>query len=178
MWLLHPADDGMYEFDGEDISLYRDDFSASYIRNRKLGFIFQLYYLIPRLTALENVMLPAIYAEQDFQTRKEKAMYYLTQVGLGDKIYNKPSELSWGQQQRVSIARALINDPDIIFADEPTGALDSTTTHEVMELISGLNKAGKTIIMVTHERDVAAYAKRIITLKDGKVADSHHSLRT
>ncbi len=173
MWLLHPADDGVYEFDGEDISLYRDDFSASYIRNRKLGFIFQLYYLIPRLTALENVMLPAIYAEQDFQTRKEKAIYYLNEVWLADKMNNKPSELSWGQQQRVSIARALINEPDIIFADEPTGALDSVTTHEVMELISGLNKAGKTIIMVTHERDVAAYAKRIITLKDGKVADSH-----
>lgn len=173
MALLHPADDGVYMLDGEDISLYRDDFSASYIRNRKLGFIFQLYYLIPRLTALENVMLPAIYAEQDFQTRKEKAIGYLTQVGLGDKIHNKPSELSWGQQQRVSIARALINEPDIIFADEPTGALDSTTTHEVMELISELNQAGKTIIMVTHERDVAAYAQRIITLKDGKVADSH-----
>ncbi len=120
-------------------------------------------------------MLPALYAEQDFQTRKEKAMYYLDKVGLSDKMYNKPSELSGGQQQRVSIARALINDPDIIFADEPTGALDSTTTHEVMELISGLNQIGKTIIMVTHERDVAAYAKRIITLKDGKVADSHPS---
>lgn len=172
MGLLHPADDWVYEFDGEDISLYRDDFSASYIRNRKLWFIFQLYYLIPRLTALENVMLPAIYAEQDFQTRKEKAMYYLHEVGLDDKMHNKPSELSWGQQQRVSIARALINEPDIIFADEPTGALDSTTTHEVMELISRLNQEGKTIIMVTHERDVAAYAKRIIVLKDGKVADT------
>ncbi len=94
MGLLHPADDGVYMLDGEDISLYRDDFSASYIRNRKLGFVFQLYYLIPRLTALENVMLPAIYAEQDFQTRKEKAMYYLNEVGLSDKMHNKPSELS------------------------------------------------------------------------------------
>jgi len=177
MGLLHPADDGVYMLDGEDISLYRDDFSASYIRNRKLGFVFQLYYLIPRLTALENVMLPAIYAEQDFQTRKEKAMYYLNEVGLSDKMHNKPSELSWGQQQRVSIARSLINDPDIIFADEPTGALDSTTTHEVMELISKLNQEGKTVIMVTHERDVAAYAKRIIMLKDGKVADSRHSIK-
>jgi len=177
MWLLHPADDGVYEFDGEDISLYRDDFSASYIRNRKLGFIFQLYYLIPRLTALENVMLPAIYAEQDFQTREEKAIYYLNEVWLADKMNNKPSELSWGQQQRVSIARALINDPDIIFADEPTGALDSTTTHEVMELISKLNQEGKTVIMVTHERDVAAYAKRIILLKDGKVVDTDSSTK-
>lgn len=138
--LLHPADDGIYQLDGEDISLYRDDYSASYIRNRKLGFVFQLYYLIPRLTALENVMLPAMYAEKNPYTRKERAMYYLDKVGLGDKINNKPSELSGGQQQRVSIARALINEPEIILADEPTGALDSATSHEVMELISGLNK--------------------------------------
>lgn len=174
MGLLHPADDGVYELDGEDISLYRDDYSASYIRNRKLGFIFQLYYLIPRLTALENAMLPSMYAEQNKETRREKAMYYLSRVGLGDKMHNKPSELSGWQQQRVSIARALINNPDIIFADEPTGALDSATTAEVMELISDLNKEWKTIIMVTHEKDVAAYASRIITLKDGKV-DNHNS---
>ena len=175
MGLLHPADDGIYELDGEDISLYRDDFSASYIRNRKLWFVFQLYYLIPRLNALENVMLPAIYAEHDENLRREKAKYYLSKVGLGDKMYNKPSELSGGQQQRVSIARALINDPEIIFADEPTGALDSTTTKEVMELISDLNKGGKTVIMVTHEKDVAAYAKRVVMLKDGIVADSNAS---
>lgn len=177
MGLLHPADDGVYKLDGEDISLYRDDFSASYIRNRKLWFVFQLYYLIPRLNALENVMLPAIYAGEDEATRREKAKYYLTKVWLEEKMYNKPSELSGGQQQRVSIARALVNEPEIIFADEPTGALDSSTTHEVMELISDLNKDGKTIIMVTHEKDVAAYAKRVIMLHDGKVADhdaSHH----
>jgi putative ABC transport system ATP-binding protein len=177
MGLLHPADDGIYELDGEDISLYRDDFSASYIRNRKLGFIFQLYYLIPRLNALENVMLPAIYAEQSEDERREKAKYYLGKVWLGDKMYNKPSELSWGQQQRVSIARALINEPEIIFADEPTGALDSETTHEVMKLISSLNEWGKTIIMVTHEPDVAAYANRVIMLKDGKVENHNHSLK-
>lgn len=177
MGLLHPADDGIYELDGEDISLYRDDFSASYIRNRKLGFIFQLYYLIPRLNALENVMLPALYAEQNPEERYEKAKYYLEKVGLGDKMYNKPSELSWGQQQRVSIARALINEPEIIFADEPTGALDATTTHEVMELIKSLNKDGTTVVMVTHEKDVAAYASRIIMLKDGKVESNNHSLK-
>lgn len=177
MGLLHPADDGIYQLDGEDISLYRDDYSASYIRNRKLGFVFQLYYLIPRLTALENVMLPAMYAEKNPYTRKERAMYYLDKVGLGDKINNKPSELSGGQQQRVSIARALINEPEIILADEPTGALDSATSHEVMELISGLNKGWKTVIMVTHEKDVAAYAKRIIMLKDGKVENHNHSIK-
>jgi putative ABC transport system ATP-binding protein len=175
--LLHPADDGIYELDGEDISLYRDDFSASYIRNRKLGFVFQLYYLIPRLNALENVMLPGIYAEQKEEDRYERAKYYLSKVWLGDKMYNKPSELSWGQQQRVSIARALINEPEIIFADEPTGALDATTTHEVMELIKSLNEDGTTVVMVTHETDVAAYAKRIIMLKDGKVQSHNHAIK-
>ena len=177
MGLLHPADDGIYELDGEDIGLYRDDYSASYIRNRKLGFIFQLYYLIPRLTALENVMLPAMYAEKDPHMRRERAMHYLDKVGLGNKMDNRPSELSGGQQQRVSIARALINEPDIILADEPTGALDSTTSHEVMELISGLNEGGKTVIMVTHEKDVAAYANRVIMLKDGKVENHNHSIK-
>ncbi len=177
MGLLHPADSGVYELDNEDISLYRDDFSSSYIRNRKLGFVFQLYYLIPRLSALENVMLPAMYAELNPETRKEKALYYLNKVWLGDRVNNRPSELSGGQQQRVSIARALINEPEIIFADEPTGALDASTTHEVMELIAGLNEIGKTVIMVTHEKDVAAYARRIIMLKDGKIADHNSSLK-
>jgi putative ABC transport system ATP-binding protein len=174
---LHTANTGTYLFDGEDISNYKDDVTTSYIRNRKIGFIFQLYYLIPRMNALQNVMLPAIYAWLSHHQAKEKALYYLDKVWLNDKIHNKPSELSWGQQQRVSIARSLINEPDLILADEPTGALDSVTGKEIMELIESFHKVGKTIIMVTHEKDIAAYAQRIIYLKDGVVDDHNYLIK-
>lgn len=169
LWFLHTADTGSYLLKGEDISQYKDDTASSYIRNKIFGFIFQLYFLIPRLDALHNVMLPALYAWKDSQEAKEKAIHYLKQVGLSDKMTNKPSELSGWQQQRVAIARALMNAPDIILADEPTGALDATTSKEVMELISSFHTQGKTIIMVTHEPDIARYAQRIIYLKDGVV---------
>lgn len=176
IWLLHPLWSGSYLLKWEDITKYADDYSSSYIRNRKIGFIFQSYFLIPRLSALDNVVLPLKYTQLDPKQRKEKAKQYLQNVGLWDKLYNKPSELSWGQQQRVAIARALINEPDIILADEPTGALDMQTSKDIMELISSLHQQGKTIIMVTHEPEVARYAQRIIYLKDGIVADSDYTL--
>lgn len=176
IWLLHPLGSGSYFLKWEDISNYSDDYSSSYIRNRKIGFIFQSYFLVPRLSALDNVILPLKYAKIDPVERKKKAIRYLQDVGLWDKLHNRPSELSWGQQQRVAIARALINEPDIILADEPTGALDMQTSKDIMELISSLHKQGKTIIMVTHESDVARYAQRIIYLKDGIVADSDYIL--
>lgn len=176
IWFLHTANTGSYIFNGEDISAFKDDIASSYIRNRKLGFVFQQYFLIPRLNAIQNVMLPAMYAWMNEKDAKEKAIMYLEKVWLGDKLNNKPSELSGWQQQRVAVARALINEPDIILADEPTGALDSTTGKEVMELISYLNKQGKTIIMVTHETEIARYANRVIYLKDGKVENHNYSL--
>lgn len=176
IWLLHPLDDGLYEFEWEDISQYKDDYSASYIRNRKIGFIFQSYFLIPRLSALWNVMLPTLYAQEDPLSRKTRALAYLEKVWLWDKLANKPSELSWWQQQRVAIARALINEPDLILADEPTWALDHTTSKEIMQLITSLNEMGKTIIMVTHDKDIAKYATRIIYLKDGEVVDHNYIL--
>lgn len=176
IWLLHPLWSGSYLLRWEDISKYWDDYSSSYIRNKKIGFIFQSYFLIPRLSALENVILPLKYSAISAEQRKKKGIQYLKDVGLEDKMYNRPSELSGGQQQRVAIARALINEPDIILADEPTGALDMQTSKDIMELISSLHKLGKTIIMVTHESEVAKYAQRIIYLKDGVVADSNYIL--
>lgn len=176
IWFLHTADAGTYRLKNEDISSFTDDIASSYIRNRVFGFVFQLYYLIPRMNVLGNVMLPALYHGMDHTLAKEKALYYLGKVWLQDKIHNKPSELSGGQQQRVSIARALINEPDIILADEPTGALDSSTSQEVMSLLSYFHQQGKTIIMVTHENDIAHYAQRIIYLKDGLVLDNDKKL--
>ncbi len=177
IWFLHPMTKGNYIFEGEDISEFaQDEDILAYIRNRKIWFIFQQYFLLPRLNALENVTLPEIYAWIDTKTREEKAKFYLKKVWLEDKLYNKPSELSWWQQQRVSIARALVNEPELILADEPTGALDSKTTLQIMDLISNLHKEWKTIIMVTHTPEVAKYASRIIFLKDGKVVDCDYKL--
>lgn len=173
---LHTMDHGSYAFAGSDVTAYHDDDSLSYIRNRKIGFIFQQYFLIPRLSARENVVLPTLYAEEDVTKRKEKAAYYLDKVGLADKIENKPSELSGGQQQRVAIARALVNEPSLILADEPTGALDSTTGNEIMELIKGLHAQGTSIVMVTHEANIAAYASRVIYLADGKILDDDYKI--
>lgn len=176
IWFLHPSDGGTYFFWETDVTQYKNDKALSYIRNRKIWFIFQQYFLIPRLTARENVMLPSVYAQENESVRKEKAAYYLEKVWLSDKMHNKPSELSGGQQQRVAIARALINEPDLILADEPTGALDSTTWEEVMDLILWLNEAWSTIVMVTHEKEVAQAAQRIIYLADGKVVDNNYHL--
>lgn len=176
IWFLHTWDAWTYAFNETDVTWYSDDSSLSYIRNRKIWFIFQQYFLVPRLTSLENVMLPSVYAEEDIVSRRERAEYFLEKVWLADKMDNKPSELSWGQQQRVAIARALINKPELILADEPTGALDSSTWKEVMELITWLNEQWTAIVMVTHEPDIAQYAKRIIYLADGKVVDNDYKI--
>lgn len=168
---LHPLSGGQYLLEGEDVSELRDDEALSYIRNRKIGFIFQQFHLLPRLSILENVALPGIYADQSSAERLSRARTLLQRLGLGEKTGSLPGELSGGQQQRVAIARSLLNDPGIILADEPTGNLDSATAREIMDLLMELHKQGKTIIMVTHAEDLSKYADRIIRLKDGVVID-------
>jgi putative ABC transport system ATP-binding protein len=163
---------GEYRLDGIDVGGMNSDQLAA-IRNRKLGFVFQGFNLLARTPAVENVELPLVYAGLSSKERRVKAMAALEQVGLSGKEFNHSSQLSGGQQQRVAIARALVNSPAVILADEPTGNLDSTTTEEIMSLFTNLNNQGITVIMVTHEQDVAAYAGRRITFKDGQIiADS------
>jgi len=159
---------GEYRLDGIDVGGMDSDQLAA-IRNRKLGFVFQGFNLLARTPAVENVELPLVYAGLSSRERREKAMAALEQVGLSGKEFNHSSQLSGGQQQRVAIARALVNSPAVILADEPTGNLDSSTTAEIMTLFTSLNKQGITIIMVTHEQDVAAYAGRRITFRDGQI---------
>lgn len=159
---------GEYRLDGLDVGGMDSDQLAA-IRNRKLGFVFQGFNLLARTPAVENVELPLVYAGLSSKERREKALAALEQVGLSGKEFNHSSQLSGGQQQRVAIARALVNSPAVILADEPTGNLDSSTTAEIMNLFTNLNKQGITIIMVTHEQDVAAYAGRRITFKDGQI---------
>ena len=139
------------------------------IRNKEIGFVFQTFNLLPRATALGNVALPLIYAGMSKVKREERAMEVLTEVGLSDRVTHKPNELSGGQRQRVAVARALVNSPSIILADEPTGNLDTTTSHEIMGLLDIIHKAGNTIILVTHEEDIAQHAHRIIRLRDGNI---------
>lgn len=163
---------GLYFLDGEDVSKYTDSRLAE-IRNKKIGFVFQSFNLLPKLTALENVELPMVYAGANRKMRQERAMTALGKVGLEKRVKHKPNELSGGQRQRVAIARALVNDPSIIMADEPTGNLDSKSTIEIMEIFQGLNNEGKTVVMVTHEPDVAQYTKRIVLFKDGQIIDDN-----
>ncbi len=165
--LDHPTS-GKYELDGEDSSHLKENKLAG-IRNKKIGFVFQSFNLLSRTSALENVALPLIYAKVASAERKERAKKALEQVGLGDKLNSHPNQLSGGQQQRVAIARALVTNPEIILADEPTGNLDSTSGMEIMKIFHGLNNEGKTIIMITHEDDIARNAKRIIRIKDGEI---------
>jgi putative ABC transport system ATP-binding protein len=159
---------GRYEFNGKNVAEMDDDELAA-IRNREIGFVFQTFNLLPRSTSLRNVELPLIYAGLDPETREERAAQALTDVGLGDRIHHKPNELSGGQRQRVAIARALVNNPSIILADEPTGNLDSKTGEEIMALLEDLYVRGNTIILVTHERDIAAHARRTVHLRDGLI---------
>lgn len=158
---------GVYELEGIRTEQLSDQELAE-IRNLKIGFVFQSFNLIPRVSAINNVALPMVYSNKK-SNRRQKAFEALEKVGLADRIDHKPNELSGGQKQRVAIARALVNDPAIILADEPTGNLDSQTTDEIMEIFKDLNDEGATIIMVTHEDDIAARAKRVITFKDGQL---------
>lgn len=159
---------GSYVLNGKDVSNMTENELAE-IRNKEIGFVFQTFNLLPRSSSLENVALPLIYAGISRSNREEMAMQALVNVGLGDRAKHKPNELSGGQRQRVAIARALVNDPSIILADEPTGNLDTKTSYEIMELFDQLHKKGNTIIMVTHEDDIAHYAHRIVRLRDGLV---------
>lgn len=159
---------GRILWEGKDVSKLSDD-ELAMIRNRKIGFVFQSFYLLPRYTALQNVELPLIYRGIPPKERREKAKRLLELVGLGDRIDYRPTQLSGGQQQRVAIARALAVEPVILLADEPTGNLDSKSSHEIMELISELHKQGLTIVLVTHEHDIASFAKEIVRMADGKI---------
>ena len=157
---------GSYILNGTDVSKMSDDDLAE-VRNTEIGFVFQQFNLLPRLTAAENVALPLIYAGTGRKERMDRAMEALKKVALEDRSHHKPNELSGGQIQRVAIARALVNNPAILLADEPTGNLDSKTSIEVMEIFSAIQSAGNTVVLVTHEEDIAAYAKRVVRLRDG-----------
>jgi len=159
---------GKYILDGEDVSKLNDTELAE-IRNKKIGFVFQAFNLLPRLTALANVELPMIYAGVPASQRRKKAIEALEKVGLAERIHHKPNELSGGQKQRVAIARALVNNPAILLADEPTGNLDTKSSIEIMDIFESLNDEGVTIVMVTHEPDIAAHTKRNVVFKDGEI---------
>ena len=159
---------GSYLLNGTPVEGLSDDQLAD-LRNRDLGFVFQQFHLLPQLSALENVMLPMVYAGVPAAARRERAQAALERVGLGQRLYNKPNQLSGGQQQRVAIARAIINQPALLLADEPTGALDSQTTAEVLDIFDALHQGGMTVVMVTHEDDVAARAEKIVRFRDGHI---------
>ena len=166
---------GSYHLNGSAVEELDDDALAD-LRNQQLGFVFQQFHLLPHATALENVMLPMIYAGLSPQQRRDKAREALDRVGLGERMQNKPNQLSGGQQQRVAIARAIINQPALLLADEPTGALDSRTTDDVLNLFDALHDQGITLVLVTHEDDVAARAERVVHFRDGRVERSDYCL--
>jgi putative ABC transport system ATP-binding protein len=159
---------GEYWLNGTEVSTM-DDGELAEVRNKDIGFVFQTFNLLPRLSALENVALPLVYAGTGREARLEKARKVLESVGLGDRVYHKPNELSGGQRQRVAVARALVNDPAIILADEPTGNLDTKTSYEIMSLFEEIHAAGNTVIVVTHENDIARHARRIVRMRDGLI---------
>ena len=165
---LDSPSSGLYEFEGEKVHIMDDSQLAS-IRNRKIGFVFQTFNLLPKASALHNVEIPLVYANINKEKRLEMASNALISVGLEDRMHHRPNELSGGQRQRVAIARALVNEPSIILADEPTGNLDSKSGHEIMKIFDELHRSGNTIILVTHEDDIAKYSNRIVRLLDGKV---------
>ncbi len=165
---------GTYILNNKDVSQMHDDDLAE-IRNKEIGFVFQTFNLLPRTTALDNVALPMVYAGYSKTERNERAKEVLTQVGLSDRMDHQPNQLSGGQRQRVAVARALVNKPSIILADEPTGNLDSKTSVEIMNLFNEIHKNGNTVILVTHEEDIARYAHRIIRLKDGLIESDNEN---
>ena len=165
---LDTASSGSYVLRGQEVSTM-DDNRLAQIRNKEIGFVFQTFNLLPRSTALDNVALPLIYSRIHRDERHQRAGKMLEMVGLADRMDHRPSELSGGQRQRVAVARALINDPAIILADEPTGNLDSTTSSEIMDLLVNLHQRGHTVVMVTHEEEIAEYCHRVIRMRDGKI---------
>jgi len=165
---LDTPTDGTYDLNGNDVSKMSDDELAD-IRNKEIGFVFQTFNLLPRTTALDNVALPMVYAGASKKDRNARAEEVLTDVGLADRMDHKPNQLSGGQRQRVAVGRALVNKPSIILADEPTGNLDSKTSLEIMQLFDDIHAAGNTVILVTHEEEVAAHAHRVIRLRDGMI---------
>jgi putative ABC transport system ATP-binding protein len=165
---LDTPSQGTYVLNGKDVSQEEDNALAE-VRNKEIGFVFQQFNLLPRLTALENVALPLVYAGMTKKQRNEKAMHVLSLVSLTDRSHHKPNELSGGQSQRVAIARALVNDPSIILADEPTGNLDTKTSNEIMAIFGEIHRNGNTVVLVTHEEDIAGYAHRVVRLRDGVI---------
>jgi putative ABC transport system ATP-binding protein len=167
---LDTPDEGEYHLLEQEVARL-DDSELSRIRNEHIGFVFQSFHLLPRLSALENVMLPLRYSDTDLLVARERARDLLDKLSLSDRLDHKPNQLSGGQRQRVAIARSMINDPPLLLADEPTGNLDSRTSEEIMELFTELNQRGQTILMVTHEDEIAAHARRLIRMRDGKIED-------
>lgn len=168
--LLDRFDEGTYHLNGQDVTNLTSNESA-HVRNKEIGFVFQSFNLMPRMSLLDNVALPMVYSGISPKERKERALEALRKVGLADRVTHRPNAISGGQKQRVAIARAIVNDPAVLMADEPTGNLDSKTTLEIMKIFQDLNNAGTTVVMVTHEPDVAQYTKRIVSFKDGEIID-------
>ena len=167
---LDKMDEGNFILNGKDVSNLVDD-ELAFIRNKEIGFVFQAFNLLPRMTILENVELPMIYAGVPLKERKKRALEALDKVGLSDRINHKPNEISGGQKQRVAIARAIVNKPAVIMADEPTGNLDTVSSIEIIKIFQKLNDEGATVIMVTHEPDIAKYTKRIVKFRDGEIVE-------